>query len=212
VKVWGLTGNIACGKSAVETLLRRHGVPVIDADVVARTVVEPGQPALAEIDAAFPGVVVNGALDRGRLGSIVFGDADARKRLEAITHPRIFAEMGRQLAALADANEPVAVVSAALMVESGSWRNYAALAVVTCPPDAQLQRLMARDGSTAEQAQERIDSQMPQADKAALATVRLDNGGPPEALQGQVIAWIDRHLRSGGTGDPASVAGGLGPA
>lgn len=189
--VWGLTGNIACGKSAVEARLRELGVPVIDADVVARDVVKPGSDGLAAVVREFGDGVLDGdELDRKALGAVVFADADARKRLEAITHPRIFASMGTRLAALAAEGEPLAVVSAALMVESGSYRNYAGLAVVVCPPDVQLKRLMARDGSTEAEARARIGSQLPQREKRVHADVVLDNGGSRESLRVAVDAWI----------------------
>jgi len=196
VNVWGLTGNIACGKSAVERMLEGRGVPVIDADVVAREVVAAGSPGAAAVRDAFGDSVFapDGALDRKALGAVVFADPAARERLEGITHPLIFARMGERLAELAAAGSETAVVSAALMVESGSYRNYAGLAVVTCPPEIQRARLLARDGSTPEAAQARIDSQLPQSEKAAKATVVLDNSGDLAGLQRQVDAWIDADL------------------
>ena len=193
--VWGLTGNIACGKSAVEQTLRDAGVPVIDADVVAREVVAPGSEGLAAVVDAFGDVLgPDGALDRKALARVVFGDPEARRRLEAITHPRIFTRMGEHLAALSDAGAQIAVVSAALMVESGSWRNYAGLAVVVCAPEVQLARLRARDGLTLAEAQARIDSQMPQSEKAARASVLLYNDSDLAALTAQVEAWIADDL------------------
>lgn len=196
MKVWGLTGNIACGKSVVERRLEERGVPVIDADVVARTVVEVGSEGLAAVFSTFGEHLrgAGGSLDRKALGAIVFGDPDARARLEAITHPRIFARMGQELAALASDGATVAVVSAALMVESGSYRNYAGLAVVTCPSESQLSRLRARDGSTEEAARARIDSQMPQTEKASTGDLILDNSGSIEWLHRQVDAWVDADL------------------
>jgi len=196
VNVWGLTGNIACGKSAVERMLEDRGVPVIDADVVAREVVAVGSEGLTEVARAFgDGVLTSdGALDRKALGAIVFGDADARKRLESITHPRIFSRMAERLAALAEGGATTAVVSAALMVESGSYRHYAGLAVVTCPPDVQLARLRARDGSSEGDARARIESQLPQSEKASKASVVLDNSGDLTELRHQVDAWIDADL------------------
>lgn len=191
MQVWGLTGNIACGKSLVERLLRARGVPVIDADEVARDVVAPGRPALRAIQERFGDAVLrpDGALDRQALGAVVFADAAARRDLEAITHPRIFEGIAARLATL---DAPLAVVSAALMVESGSYRGYAGLAVVTCPEQTQRARLMARDGLDAAAAQARIDAQLPQADKAALADVVLDNAGPEDAMAPQVDAWLAR--------------------
>jgi dephospho-CoA kinase len=189
--VWGLTGNIACGKSLVERFLRDEGVPVIDADRVARDIVAPGQAALLEIGTSWPEVVrQDGTLHREKLGAIVFADPVARRRLEAITHPRIAERIAFELAALANAGGTIAVVSAALMVESGSYRNYAGLAVVTAPLAAQRARLMARDGLTEDAANARIRAQLEPGKKIALANVVIDNGGDEAATRTQVAAWV----------------------
>lgn len=200
MRVWGLTGNIACGKSAVEDMLRTAGVPVIDLDVVAREVVQPGQPALDEIAQAFSASVIgaDGGLDRAALGEIVFADPDARAVLQSITWPAIFARAGEHLTALQEQGHDVAVVSAALMVESGSYKTYAGLIVVTCPPDLQLARLLARDDLTEEQARARIASQLPQQDKAAVADVVIDNGGSLDDTHAQVAALVARLVGRGG--------------
>lgn len=192
MRVYGLTGNIACGKSLVERVLREHGVPVIDTDQVARQIVMPGTMGLEDIRRRFGSAVLrDGALDRAALGAIVFADPDARRDLEAITHPRIFARTAEQVMAFGEQGHELVVVSAALMVESGSWRNYAGVLVVTCPPDQQLARLMARDTFTLEEAQMRIASQLPQADKAAIAERVIDNGGTIEQTTAQVLGWLE---------------------
>ena len=192
LRVFGLTGNIACGKSLVERMIAEAGVPVIDADQVARQVVEPGEPALADIAAAWPSVVGDdGRLDRAALGQIVFADADARKRLEGFTHPRIFQRMAEQIAGFGAEGHETVVVSAPLMIESGSSRNYAGIAVVTCPEEIQLARLMGRDGFDEAAARARMESQMPQAEKAAHADVVIDNGGTIEETRAQVAAWLE---------------------
>jgi dephospho-CoA kinase len=190
--VWGLTGNIACGKSAVQALVEDRGIPVIDADQVAREVVEAGQPALEEIASAFGESVIrsDGQLDRPALAAIVFADGNARKRLEAITHPRIIARTLERIGELAAEGHPLAVVSAALMVESGSYKGYAGLAVVTCPGPIQLQRLQARDGLSEGDALARIEAQFSQEQKAGLADVVLDNRTGLEELRDQVDRWI----------------------
>jgi dephospho-CoA kinase len=199
VLVWGLTGNIACGKSAVEHILGERRIPVIDADMVAREVVTAGSPGLQAVVEAFGAVLSpDGSLDRKTLGRIVFADPDARLRLERITHPRIFQRTAERIAAFAAQGESVAVVSAALMVESGSWRNYAGLAVVTCPPEVQLARLLARDGTTEAEARARVESQLPQSEKTVLASVVLNNSTDLAALRGQVDAWIAADLLDGG--------------
>lgn len=182
----GLTGGIACGKSTVANLLRTRGVPVLDLDQVARDVVGPGTPALAEIAARWPSVVQAGALDRKALGAIVFADADARRTLEAITHPRIWATMEAWLAARAGEGHPAAVVEAALMVETGSWRRYDRLVVVSCAPEVQLARVMARDGLSTVEAQARLDAQLPMAEKERVASAVVRNDGPAATLADEV--------------------------
>jgi len=195
VRVWGLTGNIACGKSAVEEFLRQKGVPVIDADHVAREIVEPGQPALDAIVETFGREILDeeGRLDRPALAAIVFTDPSARKHLETITHPRIHARTAELLGGLARDDTKLAVVSAALMIEAGSHRLYEGLIVVTCPEDLQTQRLMVRDGFTEEQARARTSSQMAQQSKAALADLVINNSGTLEATHKQIQVWLDQQ-------------------
>ena len=190
--VWGLTGNIACGKSTVEGMLREASVAVIDADQVARDVVAPGEPALGEIVERFGEHVLHddGSLDRPALGAIVFADPSARAALEAITHPRIHQRTFELLTDLSAQGVPLAVVSAALMIESGSSKNYAGLLVVTCPEEAQLQRLRSRDDFSEADALARIRSQMPQAEKAAQADHVIDNSGNIEATRAQLETWL----------------------
>ncbi len=193
MRVYGLTGNIACGKSLVERMIAKAGVPVIDADQVARQVVEPGQPALAEIAAAWPTVIgPDGRLDRAALGAIVFAEPEARKRLEGMTHPRIFARMAELIAGFGAQGHELAVVSAPLMIESGSYRNYAGIVVVTCPEEVQLARLMSRDTFDEAAARARMESQMPQARKASFADFVIDNGGTIEETAAQVDEWLRR--------------------
>lgn len=173
----GLTGGIACGKSTVAGLLRARGVPVLDLDQVAREVVAPGEPALAEIAARWPHVVRDGALDRKALGAVVVADPEAKRALEAITHPRIWERMEGWLAARAAEGTPVAAVEAALMVETGSWRRYDALLVVSCSPPVQRARLAAREGYDAATVEKWLAAQMPLADKERVATAVIRNDG-----------------------------------
>jgi dephospho-CoA kinase len=188
-----LTGNIACGKSAVEALLRERGIPVIDADQVARDVVAPGQPTLEAITARFGTELLqaDGSLDRAALGGIVFADEAARRDLEALTHPPIIAETLRRVAGLAAAGHELAVVSAALMVESGSYAGYAGLLVVTCDQQVQLQRLTDRDSLSREDALARVDSQLSQQNKASYADAVIDNSGSPADLEWRVVQWLE---------------------
>ena len=184
MKTIGLTGGIACGKSTVAALLRARGVPVIDADQVSRDVVAPPSPALAEISASFgPGVLnPDGTLNRRALGARIVGDTEARRALEAILHPRIRAGIDEGLARLAAEGHPVAVVEAALMVETGSYRLYDALMVVAASPDVQVQRLMAREGIDEAAARAWLAAQLPVADKVRLADAVVMNDDGPDAL------------------------------
>ncbi len=186
----GLTGGIACGKSTVAHLLRHQGVPVLDLDAVARDVVAPGEPALAEIAARWPNVVVDGVLDRKALGAVVFGDVEARRALEGLTHPRIWARMEAWIDARRAEGQPAVAIEAALMVETGSWRRYDALLVVSCAPATQRARLIARDGCTPEEAERRIAAQLPLAEKERVASAVIRNDGGAEALHAEVAqAW-----------------------
>ena len=134
-RIIGLTGGIASGKSTVAAMLRERGVAVIDADVVAREVVEPGTPALADIVARFGDAVIgnDGRLERQKLGDIVFGDDDARKALNAIVHPRVAAASQQKIADLAAAGEAVVVYEAPLIVENKLTAWMEALIVVAVP-------------------------------------------------------------------------------
>jgi dephospho-CoA kinase len=200
VRTFGLTGNTGTGKSAVAERLRAHGVAVVDADEHARAVVEPGQPALAEIAATFgPHVLdANGRLRRHALGRLVFGDPDARRRLEALTHPRIAARVMAELEAHRAAGAELAVYDSALLVEMGQARAFAGLIVVTATKEQQLARIMARDGLSRADALQRIEAQMPLADKIALADLVIDNSGPLEDLDAKVdalVAWMRQKAR-----------------
>jgi dephospho-CoA kinase len=176
----GLTGGIATGKSTVNGLLAGPDVRVVDADALAREVVEPGQPAHAQIVAEFGESVLRAdrGLDRARLGEIVFPDPAKRKRLEAITHPAIRARFEQIMADLEQEGfQGLLVWDAALLVESGGHKKMDKVVVVTTDPATQLRRLMARDGSTEAAARARTASQMPLEDKARAADYVIDNSG-----------------------------------
>ncbi|MCB9791919.1 MAG: dephospho-CoA kinase [Alphaproteobacteria bacterium] len=189
----GLTGGIATGKSTVAGLLREQlGVTVIDADQVSREVVAPGSQGLAEIVQVFGAEVLqpDGQLDRKALGARVMGDDAARRRLEQITHPRIRGELLSQLQELALAGAPVGVVEAALLVETGSHKLYDKLIVVSCAPATQRARLISREGFAPEVADRWIASQLPLAEKEALADAVIRNEGDRDALlAATVAAW-----------------------
>lgn len=185
MKTVGLTGGISTGKSTVAQLLRDAGVPVIDADAVSRWVVEPGEPALqAIVDRFGPRVLTTtGALDRPALRAIVLADTAARRDLEAITHPAIWAAIDRWLREQAHAGATVAVVEAALMVETGSWRRHDALLVVSSAPSLQKARLMARNRIDSDEADRWLAAQLPLAEKEAVATVVIFNNSDEDALR-----------------------------
>ncbi|HYS08479.1 MAG TPA: dephospho-CoA kinase [Myxococcales bacterium] len=193
MRIWGLTGNIGSGKSTVGRMLMARGIPVVDADRVAREVVEPGRPALREIASRFPGSVrADGSLDRKALAARVFADAAERAALNAIVHPRIAEEVARRMAALAASGEKVAVYEAALIVENGLHRGLEGLIVVTAPPEVQIERLRRRDGMTEEEARARIASQLSADEKARAAAVVIENGGSEAELVAQVERLIER--------------------
>jgi dephospho-CoA kinase len=185
----GLTGGIATGKSTVTAMLASPSVRVVDADALAREVVEPGTPALAQIVAEFGREVLQaeGRLDRARLGEIVFPDPVKRKRLEAITHPAIRTRFEKIMADLERAGwDGILIWDAALLVESGGNKKMDRLVVVTTDAATQLRRLMARDGVSEEAARARTASQMPLAVKARYADYVIDNSGTPQQTEARV--------------------------
>ena len=185
----GLTGGIATGKSTVSDMFRSLGAVIIDADLLARQVVEPGEPAYADIVTEFgPDVVqVDHALDRKRLGAIVFADPERRRRLEAITHPRIRERFARRVQELTDQGfEGVVIFDAPVMIESGNYRNMDRLVVVATDEATQRARLHARDRADEAEVTRRIASQMPLAEKVKLADYVIDNSGERSATQDQV--------------------------
>ena len=187
--VFGLTGGIASGKSTVRRMLRELGARVLDADVLAREVVEPGTPGLKRIDERFPGVVgPEGRLDRVKLGAHIFANAGERAALNAIVHPEVRALFLQKLQALEAEGVTHAVYDVPLLIETGLHTAMEGVAVVWVPRDVQKARLMTRDGLTEAQAEARLQAQMPLDDKRAHATWVIDNSGAPEATRPQVEA------------------------
>ena len=180
MRVIGLTGGIASGKSTAARTLTELGARVVDADAIAREIVAPGQPALAEIVRAFGREMLlpDGTLDRKRLGAVIFADADKRRALNAITHPRIAMETQARLGRLREEGVPVAVYEAALLVENRVHEALDGLIVVVCDEAAQLARLMGRDGYSEADARARIAAQAPVAEKVKAATWVVDTSGP----------------------------------
>ena len=173
----GLTGSIGVGKSFVGSVFVQLGCRLLDADDTAREVVLPGTEGLKNIVNEFGPEVLqsDGALDRKVLGSIVFANPEKRQRLNAILHPRIIERQDEILNAW-ESNDPhgIAIVDAALMIESGGYKRFDKLIVVHCRPEVQLERLMLRDGLSPDEAQKRIDSQMPQSEKQKFADYLID--------------------------------------
>jgi dephospho-CoA kinase len=194
---FGLTGGIGTGKSTVARLLRERGIPVVDADQSAREVVAPGSEGLAEIAQVFGAsfLLEDGSLDRAAMRAHVIRDDAARKRLEQITHPRIFLAISRDLRAHAEAGATLMGVEAALMVETGSYKMYDALVVVSCSPDTQLARVIARDGVDEADAKQIIATQAPLADKEAVADHVVRNDGSLADLERAVATLVDELRR-----------------
>jgi dephospho-CoA kinase len=186
--VVGLTGNIAAGKSAVARLFGELGAALIDADELAREVVAPGGELWPRLRAEFGPAIFGayGALDRAALGRLVFADPAARRRLEALTHPAIVAAAERRIVELASACARIVIYEAALLVETGRYRELDLLLVVVAEDALRLARLMARSGLDRGAAEARLRSQLPQAEKAALADYVIDNNGTMEHTRAQV--------------------------
>ena len=192
VHVIGLTGGIASGKSTVARLIAQRGAVIVDADLIAREIVQPGQPALAELVARFGPAILTpeGQLDRKRLGAIAFADPAARADLNRITHPRIADASARAIAAWADAGANVVFYEAALLVENKLYGAMTGVIVVATPPEVQEARLVARDGLAPEEVRARLAAQAPLADKLAVATWVIDNAGD----EAQLAAQVDRVI------------------
>jgi dephospho-CoA kinase len=192
VRIYGLTGGIASGKTSVGKMFRKLGAPIIDADLLAREVVQPGSDALADIEAHFGRALIqeDGQLDRKALGALVFADEEARAALNRITHPRIAAAGQAAAGALAESGEPLALYEAALIVENQLHlqNDMCGLIVVSVPENVQIERLQARDGIDEAAARARIAAQLPLAEKLKVATHVIDNSGSLADTESQVTA------------------------
>lgn len=192
--VVGLTGGIGAGKTAVARTFAELGAQVVDADQLARDVVGPGSAALAAIVDAFGPEVLDaaGALDRRRMRQLIFSDAEARARLEAITHPAIQRAAGERFEQLAAAGHRVVLYEAALLVEAGRHRQVDRLITVIADDDLRVARLVLRDGVSSEEARRMIAAQLPQDRKAALADYVIDNSGSMEETRAQVADVLEQ--------------------
>ncbi len=194
----GLTGSIACGKSAVAAMLRELGFHVLDADSLAHKLIEPGQPAHQEILREFGASIADasGRIDRAKLAAIVFADRAKLDRLNAIVHHRVAEFVFRQFDEWHRAGtRDAAFVEAALLIESGIHKHLDGLVVAWCTPEQQLERLMARGLSEAE-ARRRIAAQLPIDAKLRLATEKIDCSGSLEQTRRQVEALAAKLRRS----------------
>ena len=189
--VVGLTGGLASGKSTVAGLLAKRDIPVLDADAVVHDLYRPGREGTAAVTRIFGAAVLDptGGVDRGALGGRVLRDRDLRLALERVIHPLVRQQIGRWIEGLGPV--PVAVVEAALLVETGSYRAYDVLIVAHCTSDQQLERAIAR-GIPEERALSLLKAQRPLEEKRELADVVIDNSGPRTSLEAEVDrAWAE---------------------
>jgi dephospho-CoA kinase len=190
----GLTGGIGSGKTTVANLFAQWGAGVVDTDAIAHQLTGAGQPALLEIAAQFGAqfLTSNGALDRGRMRELVFKDPAARRRLEAILHPRIRAEGKHRLAAC---TAPYAIVVVPLLFETGAWQDLISRKlVVDCEPETQISRVMARSGLTREAVLAIMATQVSRPQRLRLADDVIDNNDGTAALNTQVVALHKQYL------------------
>lgn len=194
MRVLALTGGIGTGKSLVAGLIRKAGVPVVDADRISREIMEPGTGCHEEVVARFGDGIVgpDGRIDRKRLGAIVFGDPGKRALLESITHPRIREGIESAISSLEAEGHPAAVVEAALILENRREGRFDAVVCVYCDRDTQIRRIVARDGIPAAEAEARIAAQMDPLEKARRSDHVIDNSGSPEETEKQVEALLAR--------------------
>ena len=189
----GLTGSIGTGKSTIANKFSDLDIPVVDADLIAREVVEPGKEVYKDIVATFGEEILqnNKTLDRKALGKIVFNDESKRKQLNAIIHPAIRKEMLRQRDEWVQRGKECVVLDIPLLYESGLTHYVDKVIVVYVDPDVQLHRIIARDESTEEEAKSRINSQMPIKEKAEKADAVINNNGSKEESYKQLIAILE---------------------
>lgn len=191
MKILGLTGSVGMGKSTAAAMLRRLGVPVHDADAAVHRQMDEGGAAVAEVEAAFPGVVRDGAVDRQALGARVFGDPEALRRLEAILHPKVRAESDAWLCRQRRRGESLVVLDIPLLFESGSETRCDAVIVVTAPPFVQRARVMKRPGMTEERFRQVLAQQLPDREKRRRAQFVVSTG----LSKGHTLRQLARIVR-----------------
>lgn len=187
----GLTGGIASGKTAVSNMFVELGVPVVDTDVIARKLVQPNQPALQAITEQFGTACLNpdGSLNRAHLRQLIFADPEAKKKLEAILHPRIRTTAQQQLSTL---TAPYCLLVVPLLIETGRSYPVDRILVVDVPEETQIERLMARDGSNREQAKRILKAQTSRADRLRYADDIIENSGSLENTR-QIVERLHQH-------------------
>jgi dephospho-CoA kinase len=198
-----LTGGIATGKSYVRARIAARGVPTADADAIVHALFAPGSDAVSEVARRFGAAVVapDGRIDRKALGALVFRDDAARRDLEAIVHPRVYARIGDWTSLLERSGVTWLVADIPLLFESGRQGDFDRIIVAACPPDEQVRRLMQRDGLSQAAAETRIATQWPIAEKVRLATHVVDTGGPFDETDRQVDV-ICRNIEAAASSRP----------
>lgn len=189
MRILGLTGSIGMGKSTTASMFREFGIPVYDADAAVHALQAEGGKAIPLIDDAFPGVVINGVLDRKALGKHVFADDAAKKRLEAIMHP--LAAEARHAFFEDHASAPLVVLDIPLLFETGAHQAVHAVIVVTAPGDVQKARVLAREGMTPDLFEAIVSKQTPDAEKRAGATHIIDTSMGMDAARQRVAEIIE---------------------
>ncbi|EAC4172677.1 dephospho-CoA kinase [Listeria monocytogenes] len=197
-KTIGLTGSVATGKSTVSNLIQQAGIPLVDADIAARKVVEPGTEGLKEIVAYFGEEILlaDGTLDRAKLGEIIFKDKEKREKLNEITHPRVKDYMLEARERFFRAGEELVFFDIPLLFESHLESLVDQIVVVWTTPETELKRLMERNNLTKEDALRRIESQMGIDEKARKADFVIDNNESLEKTQKQVYTFIERFVKN----------------
>ncbi len=190
----GLTGGIGCGKSTVCLLFANNGVPIIDADLIARELVEPGRPALSELSACFGKDILqaDGSLNRAELKRLAFSDMQHKQRLDAIMHPLVFDEIEVQVSQL---NAAYCIMAIPLLLETRHHHIVDRILVVDCPPAMQLQRVMARDAISAFQAEAIIGAQINRESRISAADDVIDNSTTADRLAEQVKSLHNLYIK-----------------
>jgi len=189
-----LTGGIASGKTLISDEFKKLGVPIVDTDVIAHQIVEPGQPALLEIENAFGKEILDesGRLRRKNLRELIFTNPEARKTLESILHPKIMDKVSQ---AIEKIKHDYCILVIPLLAEGGAYPNVNRVLVVDVDPETQITRLMARDSSTRQQAIQALSSQASREQRLAIADDILENSGSPGTAQHTVLKLHEKYLR-----------------